>query len=137
VGGLVRRSTNNVIIFGTEFQQVESLADSSTTSTAFQTKLTLTTVSIPAGTYRIGWSYDWRYSTTVANFQARIVENGTVRFLHVQEPQDGAITQRQPASGFLYLILPSGVNTIEIQYSSAGGLTATIRNARLELWRVA
>ena len=63
---------------------------------------------------------------------------------HRQEPKDAAGTfgstgtnQQHQISGFKHIVLTAGVHTIEIQWRSQDGVTtASIWNARIELWRV-
>ena len=59
-------------------QSAESLALSTTTATTYQDKLVLTTPSLPVGTYRVGWSYDWCLTNISYNFQARVVMDSAV-----------------------------------------------------------
>lgn len=117
--------------------QVSSDSVSSTTSTSYQTKLTMTTSPIVSGTYRIGWCYDWRYTDTSSNFQGIVVANGTTIYEHNQEPKDSGSDQSIPNSGFTYITLPNGVTTINIKYKAQrSDKTAYISNAKLELWSV-
>jgi len=122
--------------FGSNFVNEESLSVSSTTS-AFQTKMTLNTGSVPAGLYRIGVYYNWSYSATNSDFQARILEDGsTTIFEHRQEPQDSGADQIHSVGGFVYRTLSAGTHSYALQWGSAGGATSFIKSCRLEFWRV-
>lgn len=129
---------NIVSVYGTQHTEVESLGESTTTSTTFQNKLTLTTPSVPAGRYRVGWSFTWRYSNGSNDLRARILEDGsTTRWEMRQEPQDTGSDQQHPADGFAYINLTAGVHNFNLEYcGSTGGSTAGISQARLEFWRV-
>jgi hypothetical protein len=126
------------IIFGRWIAQGASTALSTSTSTSYQQKLRLTTGAIEAGTYRIGWMYDWGMTSNSYNFDAQIqVDDTTTLMSHVEEPQDAATTQRHQVAGFAYVTLTAATHNIDLDYrsSNAGG-TARIQNARLEIWRV-
>ncbi|MEX0594894.1 MAG: hypothetical protein WD512_00205, partial [Candidatus Paceibacterota bacterium] len=126
-------------VFSSFFQQASSDAESTTTSTTFQQKVTLTTSSLVTGTYRIGWMYEWSYNNAGANFQGRVQLNNTLDLMiHVQEPKDAATSQFHQVGGFYYAVNISGVQTIDLDYSSSVNTsTARIRRARLDIWRVA
>ena len=124
-------------IFGSEFYEEESLGESSTTSTSYQTKLTLTTGSLPAGKYRIGWGFGWSFGSTSYDFKAEVTVNDVTELLDLhQEPKDSGVDQLYHCGGFGYWS-GSGVTTIKVIYCTEnGGITAYIRDARLEIWRV-
>lgn len=124
--------------FGSQYTYAESEAASSTNSTSFINKLTLTTASVPAGNYYIGYGYTWRYSGTSRNFMGRVMLDGaTTLDEHVQEPKDGGADQQQIVSKFREVALTAAVHTVEIDWASeTGGNTATISRARIVLWRV-
>jgi len=109
---------------------------STTTSTAYQRKLRLTTENISAGVYRVGWSYDWGMAKTSYSFLSRIRVNSTTDISnHSEKPKD-ATTDVSHIGGFAYVTLAVGSHTIDIDYctSNAGG-AAKIQNARLEIWK--
>ena len=125
-------------VFGSEFSEGSSDGESSTTNTSFQQKLRLTTGSLPSGKYRVGWSYEWSFSSTSYDFKAQVqINDSTTIAEHQEEPQDSGSDQWHKAGGFYYHT-GSGVLNIDIDYcrSSSSGGTAYIRRARLEIWRV-
>lgn len=137
--GKLQAQINALGIFGSFFQDVESLGLSSTTSTTYQTKLTLTTPSLPIGRYRLGWTYSWSYSSTGDDFEARILLNTTTQIMaHAQEPKDSGTDQLHRHSGFEYIDVTSpGVQTIDLQWrTDDGSETAWIQRTRMEFWRV-
>jgi len=120
-------------VFGTQFQQVSSLGISSTISDIFQTKLTLTTPSLPSGTYRIGWMMQYN-NLSISNYSDVRCQLNNVTTL-----SESLIEHKDPSNypdfvGFAYQSL-SGVNTIDLDYRASGS-TTNVRNARIELWRV-
>jgi hypothetical protein len=122
----------------TNFYQGSSEALSTTTLTAFQTKLTLDVTASSTGLYRIGWYYEWNETSASLSFKAQIqVDNTTTIGEHWQEPKDGATTQKNVASGFGYVTLTAGSHFIDVDYcSSATTATARIEKVRLECWKM-
>jgi hypothetical protein len=127
-------------VFGTYFNEASSETDSSTTSTSWSQKVRLTTSALPAGKYRIGWSYNIRQSNTSYSAQARVQINdtGTVHN-YMLEPKDGTSNEEDAVGGFYYYTVSTGGTTLDIDLDfsteNSGG-TTTIRRARLEFWRV-
>lgn len=125
-------------VFGTEFQQASSDSESSTTSTTFAQKLRMTTSSLPSGTFRIAWYYEWKHTNTNHDFIGQVQINDTITIMeHQEESQDSGDDQYHNLGGFYYLI-GSGILNVDIDYSrsSSSGGTSYIRRARLEIWRV-
>lgn len=143
--------------YGEEEQIVEDLLASVTTSTTFQSKMTLTTpATLPAGDYILKWSYGWNHDSAGNDFEARILVDGVINnpvtgfewMLHKQEPKDSAggayppgsgsgTSQAQLAAGFLLFdSLAAGVHTFELQWrTDAAGVESTIWNARFQFHR--
>lgn len=121
--------------FGSNFQQGNSDGESSTTSGTFQQKLRITTPSLPSGTYRIGFYYEWQKSG-LNDFVSRVQVNDTTNIMEgFEEAPDAGSDQWFPRSGFGYYT-GSGVLNIDLDYHSGGSDTSFIRRARLEIWRV-
>lgn len=125
------------VVFGSEFQEDSDDDISSTTSTSFQQKLRLTTGNLPTGKYRIGWSYEYRHTSTTADFRGRIQIDDIITISEIrEESKDSGSDQWKPAGGF-YFYTGSGVTNIDLDFCRGGGSgTSSIRNARLEIWRV-
>lgn len=130
-------------VFGSEFQKEESLGESTTTvdltdaTGTYQTKLTLTTTSLPLGDYIINWSSDFgaqdddkvaarvRHSTTelsVVNHRMKRGNSFTRYFI--------------PFCGHAVLTSIAGINTFTLEYAADGNGDAAMKNARLTLWRI-
>jgi len=125
-------------IFGSEYDYAESEGQSSTSSTSYQQKLRMTTATIPSGTYRISWSFEWSCSSDRTPASGFIVElDGTTALSEVaMAPQknygDGCF---YTSSGFKHTSLTAVSHTIDINFKGGVG-TAYIRNARIEFWRI-
>ena len=123
----------NSVAWMTHFQQASSDRQSSTTG-GFTNKTTLTTGSLPSGTYRIGLSAEIAESNATYDTLLRVQVNGADVANINEEFQDTA--NWLPKSGFYYHT-GSGVTTVTLDFGSDNTLnTASIRRARLELWRV-
>lgn len=136
--GRLTSAVNTPVTFGRHHTFAESLGQSQTNSTTFQTKLTLTTPNLSAGTYRIGFYYNWSLDSIADDFEARLLQDGATNIMeHRQEPQDSGTDQAFTNGGFVYRTLTAGVHTFTLQYrTDDGAVTAYIRNVRLEIWRV-
>lgn len=120
--------------FGKSYAQNSSESESSTTSSTFQQKVRLTTPSLPSGTYRIGFYYEWQ-KTGLTDFKSQVQVNDSITIMEgFEESVDSGNDQWFPRSGF-GLYTGSGVLDIDLDYA-ANGDTSKIRRARLEIWRV-
>lgn len=136
----------STLIFGTEFHQAESLGITTSNAIVMLGKTKLTTASLPAGQYRIGWSYTWNHNETRNDFLGQVIVDGVDVISAIrQEPSDSngnngstGSDQSYNHSGFAYVTLTAGVHDIDIEFaSSSSGIDSSIWDARLELWRVA
>ena len=122
--------------FGKDYDSASSLAESSTTSTDWQTKLQL--VSAPlTGTYRVGFSCRYWHSNVADTVQVRLqntTDTSTLCGEYGVEVKD--TTDRVPGSGFAEVTFSGASKTFEVQYRQQRGSTAYIDQARIELWRV-
>lgn len=120
--------------YGSEFQTAIDETQSSTTSTTFQQKLRMTTTDLPAGTYRLGWTFTCWNSNTADRVEVQVEQDDTtVVGYHFHEPKD--VLDRIARSSFNYLSL-DGIHTFDVDYRQQAGSTAYIEKVRLELWRV-
>ncbi len=124
--------------FGTFATYAESLALSSVATTTPTQKLRLTTPNIPAGNYRIAWSYKWFMTDGANSFVGRLQLDDTTNLMnHFQEPQDVSTNQKHPEAGFAHVDLTAGVHTFDIDFNrSGGGGTVGIEQVRMEFWRM-
>ena len=124
-------------VFGNNYQYVEDLPESTTTSSSYQTKFSLTTPAL-TGTYRVQWN-------------ATVGTNSTQRAVYVQcwnvtdsDPVSGEFNQEPKDTddeiammGFELVVFTGAAKTFEMQWrSEGGGTTARISNSRIEIFRV-
>jgi len=120
--------------FGSQFQQETDDSETQTTSTSYVQRLRMTTPSLPSGTYRVGWYYEWQV-TGLTDYLARIQVNDTTNIVEVREEAvDAGSNQWFPRSGFGYFT-GFGVLNIDLDYAVPTN-SVKMRRARLEIWRV-
>ena len=121
--------------FGNNFIYELDPTESSTSSTTFIEKLTLSR-TVPTGVYRVGWYFEWDVSSESAIFFARVQINDTDDIGTLASTAAAASTSWSMTSGFHYLTMVSGTLQIDLDYRcEVPNKTAYIRNARLEFWR--
>lgn len=117
-------------VYGTEYHYAASESESTTTSSSWVNKTTLTTSSLPAGTYRLGYSWEISNARNGVLSRLQVVFDGT----EVALPSMEADNDYLQFGGFVHQAC-SGVVTCTINHRRSGG-TSKLRRARLELWRV-
>jgi hypothetical protein len=123
-------------VFGQDAQRSVSPGRSTTTSTTFQTKTSITTPAL-TGIYRVTWSCYIDQSTTVNQVTARcrnqadVVDEGGVAIF-----QPRATAERTFAGGIGYIVFTGAAKTFDLQYAVIGSGTAGIQNAAIEFWRI-
>jgi len=126
-------------LFGANDQYAESEGTSTTTSTTYQQKLRLTTPSIPAGDYRISYSYEVRNDAGDKERDVQVEVDDTTQIAEDRSSTNIVASGSGflPTAGFKVLTLTAAVHNIDIDFrSTAAGGTAEIRRARLHIWRV-
>lgn len=128
-------------VFGTQFNAAESLGRSTTTSTAFQFKLNLNVVGLPAGDYIILWSAAIGNSDEEIGVTIRVELDNTTELINVR-PQVGrdVLTEWSHNSGGHAIVTLSGTHDFDIDFAQVAGEgdpgVAFIEDAYLTLWRV-
>jgi len=128
-------------VFGSEYDYAESESESSTTSNTYQQKLRLTTGTVVAGTYRIGWSFEYTSTTDKVDCGFKVELDDTTILNEVNPPPqkkyaDGSYYD---TAGFKHISLTNTSHTIDLDYLAnvaAEEGTTYIKRARLEIWRV-
>lgn len=118
-------------VYGTERHYGDSDAESTTTSTTFQTKVTFTTSNLPSGTYRLEWAFEASNASNGVLSEYRVWDHTSTYANPTMEADNDYLA----FAGFKEFAA-SGVKTFSLEYKRQGG-TCKIRNARLSLIRVA
>ncbi len=122
-------------VFGRDYQSAKSLGASSTTSTSFQNKLSMTTPTL-SGTYLLGWQAGLKASSTNKEVFMHI-ENVTDTVTEVDTEHSGQGDQHQLHSGFTEIEFAGSTKTFDLNYrSETSQSTATIDKAYMTIWRV-
>ena len=125
--------------FGQNYIYSESESISSTSSSSYQRKVLLTTPSVSAGDYRIGWSFEGTHTNDLTEFEFRVrLDDSTTLNGDCRLTADDASLRGEyiAACGFKQVTLTAGVHEFDIDYRELGSDTSRIRRARLEFWRV-
>jgi len=121
---------------GSYVAEASSEDESQTSSSSdYQTKVSLITSSNPAGRYRVGWYFETNLSSTSRDFESRVILNSVEEIAKSNvefEGKENWLTQ----SGFKYINLSEGANSIDIQFKPSSSATAKIRRSRLEIWKI-
>jgi len=143
-------------VYGSEYQSVVDRTYRSTTGTSWYEAHSLTTSSLPAGTYRIEWNYVWSYNATNSDFRCRVQLDNSIELYeqtsggagaynrHQQEPKDrdgsgdGGTNQRYVTSFWADKTLSAGTHQVDIDISgSSGSVIASIHLSSIAVYRVA
>lgn len=121
------------------YQYEEDLVEDSTTSTAPQQMLRLTTPSLPAGTYRIEADANVRTSDSGERVYVQVEVDDTTVILQwvrtIDDVNDSDV--REPVGGFVDVVLTAAVHTIDLDWrSGTAGKTAFIRDGKIAIRRV-
>jgi len=109
-----------------------SLSISSTTATAYQRKLLLTTdASAKAGVFRIGWTLQLTNSNNAKNSKYRVRVEDVSIVLDEDTITFSTGESYQTFAGFQHVYLPDGSHNISVDYSAVTN-TARIKSVRLE-----
>jgi hypothetical protein len=116
-------------------QDVSSNAISSTTSTTWQTKLSIT-VSGFTGVLRVGRSMEFNSASNNKGVAVRFQNTTDNVTLGYSEQQTNNSTNWFGFSGFSYVTFNGTSKTFELQYRRIDTTTCNVQNARIEIWRV-
>ena len=122
--------------FGSEYHSDEDLSEQTTTSTSYVNALTFTTSTVPSGTYRVGWSYEWQ-GNTGRDFESRVQVDDSTTLMEVNmEAKDN--NSWHGVGGFGNITFGSDdTHTIDFDFATeASDRTMRIRKLRLEFYRI-
>ncbi len=110
----------------------KSTAESSTTSTTWQQKVSLNMDVTVSGTYRMGYTANiWNSGASKTTSWRVQIDDATPNV----DVVDVKGTNENSVGGFHYQTLLSGSHTLDMDYKTSSGGTATISKARLEYWQ--
>ena len=134
----VQGPTGPANIYGSEFEYAEELSVSTNNTPIYQNKLNHNTAVLPAGTYKISWSYAWDKDDNFSDFQAQVEVDATIYVDHLHEPKEPSITNAVYTSGFFYVIFGApATHTIDVNFASEiAGDVSYIWDVRIEVLRV-
>lgn len=122
-------------IFGSQLTYSSSPGDSTTTSTTtFQTKTSITTPNIPSGTYMLRWTIQGQFSSANKEYEFRII-NGAATVLAYAQFRTPQASVEVPWTSNLILSV-SASDTYTLQYKCIDAGTVTVSAATLEFWRL-
>lgn len=127
---------DNGNVFGTQLYFANAEPETSTTSTTtFLNKVTLTTPSLPLGDYICQFQFIWRAANASRSLDVRIQLNGTN--IQAWSPFTANLADRQLLSGFIRSTGISGIKTYTLDFKVLGTATTVyMKEARLFVWRV-
>ena len=145
-GQYLKRSGTSIVgdsgggssIFGSEFAQTSSDAEATNATNTFSNKINYTTPSLTTGrVYRIAYTFQGKVANPgeQAEFDVQVAGSSVVHEPFIKDNYYNGIY-----GGFFYYTAPSdATTTVVIRYKVKDSTTGTayIRNARVELWRVA
>ena len=113
--------------------------ESSTTSTDWQDKLTVTcyTSACPSGYYRVGWYSEFYETNPGKSVSVRLYNVTDDEIVAEAESQQSGISAISVFTGFSYIWIEQEAHTFKIQWKRVGTAgSAVIRKTRLEFWKV-
>ena len=126
----------NAGVFGADYQSIISSGRSTTTSSTFQSKVSLVTPAL-TGTYRVGWTAIVDCSSASTSNEYRLyntTDTALIGGLIVMEFKDPS--NRDCVGGFAEVVFTGSSKTFQIQHRVQSANTSGIQEARIELWRV-
>lgn len=122
-------------VFGNDYTYVASLTTTTTTSSTYISKALLTTPVLLAGDYRVAYSCEVNNSDEGGSVNTQLLQNGITQLAaSVTEPKD--VANYYMMSGFVKLSLMAGIHTFDLQFQQIGAGTASIRRAKVEIFRI-
>lgn len=113
----------------------ESLNESSTTSSNWKTKVTLTTPTL-SGSYRVAWRASVRTDGDVGRYRLRNVSDNITYDEH-REKAGNASDVYSHVGGFTRINIVNESKTFTVQYrDNDGGHETKIKDAKIEFWRI-
>jgi hypothetical protein len=124
-------------VYGGEFQYAQDLTTTTTTSVTptYSTKVSITTGTLPIGTYRITASYAMNKNVTNSDLLQRVqVDGTTLGNIHNYEVSDGSSWIYSTRVMFITFATAT-THTITLQFSQEAAGTLSMRDSTLEIIR--
>ena len=120
-------------------RSLQEAAASVTGTVAWSTLHTWTTGTLPVGTYKVMWSYNWSSSSTVRDMTRRVQVNGTTVTGPTLQNIEVVFPNLKETSGFMFITLATpGTLTVNVDLQPLNAAdTGYIQFSRLEIIRVA
>jgi hypothetical protein len=130
-------SLDNGNVFGTQVYYGENNAETSTSSTTtFLNKITLSTPSLPLGNYLCQFQFIWRAANANRTLDVRVQRAGAN--IQAWNPFTSNLADRQLLSGFVRILSISGPQTFTLDFKVSGTATTVyMQIAKLFVWRIA
>lgn len=129
-------ASTSAAISGNGYQYIESQSESTTTSSSYQTKILLTTNTL-TGTYLISWTCNLGKPSGTTPIYCRVYNTTDSVDIGGEWSKDQlSSTDRLSFSGFSQVTFSNNSKSFEIQYRGNGDNTASIKMAKLAIWRV-
>ena len=122
--------------FGVGYQNAESLSSSTTTSTTYTNKVTLTTPSLPAGRYLVGFYSELTTDNASRSFGVRLgVDTASVILAEISQ-KPGTAGEFTAFGGVVEVTLTAAVHTFEIDFKVSGSAAPiTIQRSTVSIWQ--
>lgn len=123
-------------IFGTEYNYAEQNGQGTRAAVGIETRVTLAMTDLPAGNYKISWSFEIGTVNT-ANVQQWLVDIDDTTVLCSGSDKIIDVAYNNPIAGFRSNVALSGSSTIKIKFGKVSGANSvTIDRAKIEVFRV-
>lgn len=126
-------SENHFNTYGIQYKFIKSHPEQSTSSSEYQTILTLTTNDLPKGNYKIIASHRYGMSVTNNEFYSRVLLNSEQLGNEFITRENRNVNRK--FNQFMFIETLNGDVTIDLQYRRGGG-TAYISDMIIELFKV-
>ena len=122
-------------IFGQGQQYADNESQQDDNTDIYAEYLSLTTPSLPAGTYRIGWTVRYSASTASTNGEVRVQVNISTT-VEAEVVEISSAGERKTFARFESYVHAGGTMQVDIDMRrSAGPGTFSVFESHLELWR--
>jgi hypothetical protein len=123
-------------IFGSQLFTNSSVGISTTTSTTtWQNKCTITTTTIPPGTYMLRWTIKGKFSSSDKEYEFRVIDGSSTQLAYAQFRTPLAAVEIPWTSSQLF-VLTEASYTYTLQFRCVDAGTVTVSEANLEFWRL-